>query len=123
DMWGLQSTQDCKTGKSSVWKQPLKTVGIPNLASGDLLHHKFGILDRSLILTGSHNWTHAANHTNDETLVAIQNETVASHYQREFERLYQGATFGPTAKLVQATSKTCDERVKSKPQSNTEESN
>ncbi len=114
DMWGLQSTQDCKTGKSSAWKQPIKTVGIPNLVSGDTLHHKFAILDRNLILTGSHNWTNAANHTNDEVLVAIQNETVAAHFQREYDRLYQDVTLGPTAKLVQATSKSCAERVKSK---------
>jgi phosphatidylserine/phosphatidylglycerophosphate/cardiolipin synthase-like enzyme len=112
DMWGLKSTQDCKTEKSSAWKQPIKTAGIPNLVSGDTLHHKFAILDRNLVLTGSHNWTNAANHTNDEVLVAIQNETVAAHYQREYDRLYQDATFGPTAKLVQATSKSCAERVK-----------
>jgi phosphatidylserine/phosphatidylglycerophosphate/cardiolipin synthase-like enzyme len=115
DMWGLSSTQDCKTGKSSAWKQPIKTVGIPNLVTGDTLHHKFAILDRNMILTGSHNWTNAANHTNDEVLIAIQNDTVAAHYQREYDRLYQNATFGPSAKLVQATSKSCDERVKGKP--------
>jgi phosphatidylserine/phosphatidylglycerophosphate/cardiolipin synthase-like enzyme len=113
DMWGLQSTQDCKKGKSSAWKQPIKTVGIPNLVSGDTLHHKFAILDRNLILTGSHNWTKAANHTNDEVLVVIQNETVAAHFQREFDRLYQDVTLGPTAKLVQATSTSCAERIKS----------
>ncbi|PZV19549.1 MAG: competence protein ComE [Pseudanabaena sp.] len=114
DMWGLQSTQDCKTGKSSAWKQPIKTAGVPNLVTGDTLHHKFAILDQNLILTGSHNWTNAANHTNDEVLVAIQNDTVAAHYQREYERLFQDATFGPTAKLVQATSKSCAERINSK---------
>ncbi|MFN9468596.1 MAG: phospholipase D-like domain-containing protein, partial [Pseudanabaena sp.] len=113
DMWGLQSTQDCKKGKSSAWKQPIKTVGIPNLVSGDTLHHKFAILDRNLILTGSHNWTKAANHTNDEVLIVIQNEIVAAHFQREFDRLYQDVTLGPTAKLVQATSTSCAERVKS----------
>jgi phosphatidylserine/phosphatidylglycerophosphate/cardiolipin synthase-like enzyme len=122
DMWGLQSTKDCKIGKSIAWKQPIKTVGIPNLVSGDTLHHKFAILDRNLILTGSHNWTNAANRTNDETLVAIQNETVAAHYQREYDRLYQDVTLGPTAKLVQATSKSCAERVKGKPQAVIEDS-
>ncbi len=114
DMWGLQSNRDCKTGQSSTWKQPLKTVGIPNLVSGDTLHHKFAILDRNLIITGSHNWTNAANHTNDETLVAIQSDAVAAHYQREYDRLYQNVTLGPTAKLVQATSKSCAERVNGK---------
>jgi phosphatidylserine/phosphatidylglycerophosphate/cardiolipin synthase-like enzyme len=80
---------------------------------GDTLHHKFAILDRNLILTGSHNWTKAANHTNDEVLIVIQNEIVAAHFQREFDRLYQDVTLGPTAKLVQATSTSCAERVKS----------
>jgi phosphatidylserine/phosphatidylglycerophosphate/cardiolipin synthase-like enzyme len=122
DMWGLQSTQDCKIGKSSAWKQPIKTVGIPNLASGDTLHHKFAILDRNLILTGSHNWTNAANRTNDETLVAIENETIAAHYRREYDRLYQDVTLGASAKLIQATSKSCAERIKSKPNSSVEES-
>ena len=123
DMCGLQSTQDCKTGKSSAWKQPLKTVGIPNLVSGDTLHHKFAILDRNLILTGSHNWTNSANRINDEVLVAIQNETVAANYQREYDRLYQDVTLGPPAKLVQATSKSCAERVKLKIKPTVEESN
>ena len=123
DMWGLQSTQDCKTGKSSAWKQPLKTVGIPNLVSGDTLHHKFAILDRNLILTGSHNWTNSANRINDEVLVAIQNETVAANYQREYDRLYQDVTLGPPAKLVQPTSKSCAERVKLKIKPTVEESN
>jgi len=114
NMWGLQSTQDCKTGKSNAWKQPIKTVGVPSLVSGDTLHHKFAILDRSLILTGSHNWTNAANRINDEVLVAIQNDTVAAHYQREYDRLYQDATFGPTAKLVKESSLSCAERAKTK---------
>jgi phosphatidylserine/phosphatidylglycerophosphate/cardiolipin synthase-like enzyme len=121
DMWGLQSSHDCKTSKSTVWKQPLKTVGIPNLASGDTLHHKFAILDRNLILTGSHNWTNAANYVNDEVLVAIQNETVAAHYQREYDRLYQDATLGAPAKLVQASPKKCAEKVKLKPKSTIED--
>lgn len=121
DMWGLQSNRDCKAGKSSAWKNPLKTVGIPSLISGDTLHHKFAILDRNLVLTGSHNWTNAANHTNDETLVAIQHDTVAAHYQREYDRLYQNAIFGPTAKLSQATSLSCAERSKGKTKPKLEE--
>ena len=121
DMWGLQSTQDCKLGKSSRWRQPIKTVGIPNLIFGDTLHHKFAILDQNLILTGSHNWSKAANHVNDEVVVAIQNEMVAAHYQREYERLYKDATLGATAKLAQASTKTCDERLDSKTQNEEDE--
>ena len=87
------------------------------------MHHKFAILDRNLILTGSHNWTNSANRINDEVLVAIQNETVAANYQREYDRIYQDVTLGPPAKLVQATSKSCAERVKLKIKPTVEESN
>ena len=111
DMWGIQSAKDCKLGTNNAWKQPLKTVGVPNLITGDLLHHKFAILDRSLVITGSHNWTMAGNHTNDEVLVVIQNEKVAAHYQREYDRLYQDANLGPNAKLSQASAKGCNGKV------------
>ena len=112
DMWGMQSTKDCKLGTNNAWQKPLKTVGVPNLITGDLLHHKFAILDHSSVITGSHNWTMAANHTNDEVLVVIQNEKVAAHYQREYDRLYQDASFGPSAKLSQASTKGCNGKVK-----------
>lgn len=111
DMWGIQSAKDCKLGTNNAWKQPLKTVGVPNLVTGDLLHHKFAILDHSSVITGSHNWTMAGNHTNDEALVVIQNEKVAAHFQREYDRLYQDASFGPNAKLSQASAKGCNGKV------------
>jgi len=34
------------------------------------------------------------NHRNDETVIVIENSTVAAHYQREFERLYDRAVLG-----------------------------
>jgi phosphatidylserine/phosphatidylglycerophosphate/cardiolipin synthase-like enzyme len=106
NMWGLPSAQDCREGKNNGWSNPLKTVGIPSLNQGDLLHHKFAIIDRNLVITGSHNWTNAANHLNDEALVLIQHPAIAAHYQREYERLYQDVTLGPTAKLSQ--NKNCE---------------
>lgn len=81
------------------WESPIATVGVPQLSPGDVLHHKFGIIDGETIITGSHNWSASANHNNDETLLAISNPTVAAHFIREFDRLYQGATLGIPAKL------------------------
>ncbi|MGI0485639.1 helix-hairpin-helix domain-containing protein [Pantanalinema rosaneae CENA516] len=46
------------------------------------------------MITGSHNWTAAANTGNDETVLVIHNPVVAAHYQREFERLYTNAILG-----------------------------
>jgi phosphatidylserine/phosphatidylglycerophosphate/cardiolipin synthase-like enzyme len=52
-----------------------------------LLHNKFGIIDQETVITGSHNWTEAANKGNDETVLVVHSAIVAAHYQREFERL------------------------------------
>ena len=78
----------------------LDTIGVPTLPTGDLLHHKFAVIDRQTVITGFHNWSKAANYRNDETLLVIQdNPTVAAHFDREFDRLYQHAVLGMPAKL------------------------
>jgi phosphatidylserine/phosphatidylglycerophosphate/cardiolipin synthase-like enzyme len=95
DMMGHSLTQACKTEKDNrPWKQPLDSVGVPKLLPGDSLHHKFAVLDRRAVITGSHNWSKAANDQNDETLMIIDSPIVAAHFQREFERLYRDAVLG-----------------------------
>jgi len=81
------------------WKPGISTVGIPTLPQGDILHHKVGIVDRRWVITGSQNWSEAANTTNDETLLVIDNPTVAAHFQREFDRLYSTAILGRSPSL------------------------
>ena len=107
-MWGFVSTADCQLGDGVPWSKPLTTVGVPSLNSGDKLHHKFAVLDQNMVITGSHNWTNAANYTNDETVLVVQSPVVAAHFQREFERLYKNATFGPTTKLSQSAPRSCE---------------
>jgi phosphatidylserine/phosphatidylglycerophosphate/cardiolipin synthase-like enzyme len=84
-----------------VWRSPITTVGMPDLPEGDMLHHKVGIIDRHLVITGSQNWSEAANRGNDENVIVIDNATVAAHFQREFERLYDGATLGVPERVRQ----------------------
>ncbi|WP_339367507.1 phospholipase D-like domain-containing protein [Thalassoporum mexicanum] len=107
DMWGFASTQDCKHGNQRPWANPSNRVGVPNLATGDRLHHKFAVIDRQITIIGSHNWSNAANYNNDETLVLIKHPTVAAHFQREFDRLIRDAKFGPTAKLKRKSQRSC----------------
>lgn len=76
------------------WQRAIATVGTPTLPDGDLLHHKFAVVDGRIVITGSQNWSAAANHSNDETVVVIDNPTVAAHFQREFDRLYDTANLG-----------------------------
>jgi phosphatidylserine/phosphatidylglycerophosphate/cardiolipin synthase-like enzyme len=77
-----------------VWANPIMSVGIPQLPEGDILHHKFGVVDGHLVITGSQNWSAAANTGNDENLLVIDNATVAAHFEREFEQLYDTAALG-----------------------------
>lgn len=95
DMMGVSLGNNCKyEADNHPWQQAIATVGVPQLLKGDLLHHKFGVIDQQMVITGSHNWSEAANSGNDETVLVIQNATVAAHYRREFERLYANARLG-----------------------------
>jgi phosphatidylserine/phosphatidylglycerophosphate/cardiolipin synthase-like enzyme len=97
-LMGIDAKNLCQTAGTNP--QPLDTIGVPTLPTGDLLHHKFAIIDRRTVITGSHNWSNAANYHNDETLLIIQdNPTVAAHFDREFDRLYERAVVGIPARL------------------------
>nr|WP_238718283.1 phospholipase D-like domain-containing protein [Petrachloros mirabilis] len=76
------------------WSQPLSSVGVPQLPRGDLLHHKYGVVDGITVITGSQNWSEAANLRNDETLLILSDPTVAAHFHREFEHLYAKSRLG-----------------------------
>ena len=95
DMLGVALARNCKFEKNNnPWEAAISTVGIPQLPEGDLLHHKFAVVDEKVVITGSHNWSASANYQNDETVLVIENPTVAAHYQREFERLYDRSVLG-----------------------------
>ena len=54
-----------------------------------LLHHKYAIIDEGtggdpLVITGSHNWTSAAETVNDENTLAIHDATVANLFYQEW---------------------------------------
>jgi phosphatidylserine/phosphatidylglycerophosphate/cardiolipin synthase-like enzyme len=97
-LMGVNANNLCQAAGTN--SQPLATIGVPTLPPGDLLHHKFAIIDRQTVITGSHNWSNAANYHNDETLLVIQNNpTVAAHFDREFDRLYEHGIVGIPARL------------------------
>ncbi|MDQ2099113.1 MAG: DUF655 domain-containing protein [Tychonema bourrellyi B0820] len=112
DMMGATLIEHCQLeADNRPWKRPLTTVGVPALPMGDRLHHKFGVVDANTVITGSHNWSEAANHGNDETLLAIASPVVAAHFEREFDRLYKGAILGIPPRIKQkidASKKECE---------------
>lgn len=96
DMLGTATPDHrCKLeANNRPWKQPITRVGTPTLPIGDKLHHKFALIDDETVIIGSHNWSAAANHNNDEDILVIRNATVAAHFRREFDRLMTEAQLG-----------------------------
>jgi len=56
--------------------------------SGKTMHNKFAIIDHSIVLTGSYNWTKNADTKNDENLVFIFDKKIANEYSTEFFELW-----------------------------------
>ena len=57
------------------------------------------MIDNKKVITGSFNWSPAAAHTNDETLMVIHSPKLAKHFTREMNRLWRGAELGITARI------------------------
>ena len=52
------------------------------------MHHKFFIVDKKLVLTGSYNWTRSAALYNQENVISTDDEFVVEKFLNEFEKLW-----------------------------------
>jgi len=57
------------------------------------------VIDNKTVITGSFNWSPAAAHTNDETLLIIDSPKVAAHFTREMNRMWRSAELGITPRF------------------------
>lgn len=54
-----------------------------------LMHHKFALIDDSILITGSFNWTASAEAENDENILLLKGfPATCKSYSREFERIW-----------------------------------
>jgi phosphatidylserine/phosphatidylglycerophosphate/cardiolipin synthase-like enzyme len=76
----------------------LRRAGLDVLEDGNcyILHSKLFIIDDKTVIMGSYNFTDAANKTNDENLLIIDDPALAQRYIAEFDRIYKQAQ-APTA--------------------------
>lgn len=56
--------------------------------SSSHMHHKFCIVDREILLTGSYNWTKSAADRNQENLLVTEDPKMVKAYLKEFEKLW-----------------------------------
>lgn len=53
------------------------------------MHHKFCIIDKERVLTGSYNWTRSAAERNQENIIISDDVKMAKDFVREFDRLWE----------------------------------
>ena len=56
-----------------------------------LMHHKAAIIDNETVITGSFNWSYAAEKFNNEDLLVIRNRKLAEKYTSQFVKILQQA--------------------------------
>ncbi|QHT70997.1 DUF1669 domain-containing protein [Rhodocytophaga rosea] len=69
----------------------LEQAGIPVRIdkTSDHMHHKFAIIDKEYVLTGSYNWTRSAAKYNHENILITSDKQAVEAFEHEFERLWQ----------------------------------
>ncbi|XP_035746759.1 mitochondrial cardiolipin hydrolase [Egretta garzetta] len=53
------------------------------------MHHKFAIVDRRMLITGSLNWTTQAIHNNRENLLVVEDAEYVKPFLDEFEKIWE----------------------------------
>jgi len=60
-----------------------------------ILHDKIAIIDDTIVVTGSYNWSYAANNFNDENLLILHSPPLAVQYEVDFQRLWNATSTVP----------------------------
>uniref|UniRef100_A0A6I8P4L8 Mitochondrial cardiolipin hydrolase n=1 Tax=Ornithorhynchus anatinus TaxID=9258 RepID=A0A6I8P4L8_ORNAN len=53
------------------------------------MHHKFAVIDKKLLITGSLNWTTQAIQNNRENVLILEDEEYVKPFLEEFERIWE----------------------------------
>ena len=73
---------------------PLSEAGLAVYVDGypdTLMHEKVIILDNSVVIAGSYNFTRSADKRNDEQVLVIQSSDIASQFLSEFDKILEEA--------------------------------
>jgi phosphatidylserine/phosphatidylglycerophosphate/cardiolipin synthase-like enzyme len=56
-----------------------------------LMHDKVAVIDGKYVLTGSFNWSAAAQNDNNENLIILKSQSLATAYETEFQRIWSSS--------------------------------
>jgi phosphatidylserine/phosphatidylglycerophosphate/cardiolipin synthase-like enzyme len=85
-----------ETFGSNGTRSELRTFWCANVparqdGNGSFLHHKVIIIDNSIVVTGSLNFSSSADEDNEENVVILDNPEIAVLYLQEFDKLWNQA--------------------------------
>ena len=110
----LTDSECIKMPSSNVYS--LAVIGI-NVKIDDSvryhMHHKFCVIDKSVVITGSFNWTDQAVNHNQENLLFLENKEMALKYSNEFEKLWNDFEIVVTKEKAMMKIKEDEEKKKS----------
>ena len=110
---------ECAKNKGSNIKL-IASQGIPCKTDNAVyhMHHKFAVIDSSVVIMGSFNWTGQAVKYNQENIFFYEDKNIANQYAKEFEHLWN--TFNTVIdqqealKAVMDEAKEAEEKAKTK---------
>jgi len=78
------------SGSSSSELKTFRCAGLPvrQDGNGSFLHHKVIVIDSSIVMTGSLNYSSSADEDNEENVVIVDNAEIAALYMQEFDKLW-----------------------------------
>jgi phosphatidylserine/phosphatidylglycerophosphate/cardiolipin synthase-like enzyme len=86
---GVMDDSQAKSNQGTEY-DPFRQAGLDVRLDGNkgLMHHKVLIIDRSIVVTGSYNFTGSAEDRNDENLIVFYSPDIAEFYLAEFQRVF-----------------------------------
>ena len=100
----------------------LASVGIPCKTDNNLrfhMHNKMAILDNSVVITGSFNWTSQAVNKNQDNILFIEDKNIANQYTDYYNQIWNSFNTVITqedAKIYLANEKKAEEEKKAQKQ-------
>ena len=110
---------ECAKNKGSNIKL-LASMGVPCKTDNAIyhMHHKFAVIDSSVVIMGSFNWTGQAVKYNQENIFFYEDKNIANQYAQEFEKLWNNFNTvidqKEAQKAVEEESKEKEEKEKAK---------
>ena len=86
----VADAEEAGTRKSLADRAQAAGIEVHDWVDGKL-HAKFAVVDDTLMLTGSYNWTESASEKNIELIIGVEHQDVVARFSELFATLWDGS--------------------------------